>query len=441
MSAKCRPLSRGDRRRNEKLARLRAIVRRDVAIVAVDLAASEQAAVVADHDSVVLGRRTFAGSAWVIDDVLDWAEPIAHDAGYAGVVLACEPTGHRWKVLLERSRARGVAMVCVHTMLVHRGREEEDYTRNRSDYGDATVIARRCAELKCYVPHTQDGPWARLRHLGARRHALVVEATAARQALRDLLECAWPSVLETASEPLQSRTWRACMDVSCDPATIRGMGWRRFERAVRVRLGSWGGVRRNHRVMRAVFDTAAAPGGIPGERAAVCERAGFALGDWHRCLVELADVEARMVGVLAEVGLAELVDTIPGLSRVGAAAILAETGDPGRFDSPRVWVKHAGLCPRANESGAYRGETKVSGRGRPLLRTAAWRAIWGMLPHNPVYAARYAHLTGRNRNRLTDAQARTALAAALLRQLYVVVTRRVAWDPARAGREVTTQAA
>jgi hypothetical protein len=70
-------LSRGDRRRNERLARLRLIVRRDFAVVAVDLASAKQAVVVTDHDSMVLGRRMFAGDAWVIDDILDWAEPIA----------------------------------------------------------------------------------------------------------------------------------------------------------------------------------------------------------------------------------------------------------------------------------------------------------------------------------------------------------------------------
>ena len=50
--------------------------------------------------------------------------------------------------------------------------------------------------------------------------------------------------------------------------------------------------------------------------------------------------------------------------------------------------------------------------------------------HNKVYADRYAHLTTRPDNPLRDGQARAAIAAALLRQLFVVVTRRIAWDPA-----------
>jgi transposase len=110
--------------------------------------------------------------------------------------------------------------------------------------------------------------------------------------------------------------------------------------------------------------------------------------------------------------------------------ILAQTGDPARYDSPRAWVKHAGLAPQANESGRYRGKTRQSGRGRPGLRVAAWRAIWGALRCNRVYAARHATLTSRDTNRLTNGQAHAALAAALLRQLHVVVTHRIPWDPA-----------
>ena len=440
-----RLLTRGDRRRNEKLIRLRSVVRRDLAVVGVDLASAKQAAVVTDHDSVVLARRMFPGDAWVVDEILDWAEPIARAAGFAGVVLGCEPTGHRWKPLLDGGRARGVELVCVNPMLVHRGREEEDFTRDRSDFKDATVIAKRVVELRCYLPYALEGHWCRLRHLGARRADQLVAATAARQALAALLECVWPAALAVASEPLRSLTWRAAMAVATDPAAVTAMGFEAFAAAVRAELPRWGGQRRNLRILRAVFAAAADPGGVARERAAACERAGFLVADWHRALAEIAEAEARMVDTLDALELTELVTTIAGLSPVGGAAILAETGDPARFDCARTWVKHAGLCPRANESGTFHGATKISGRGRPGLRTAAWRAVWGALPNNPVYAARYTQLTTRADNPLNDGQARAAIAAGLLRQLYAVVTRRVAWDPALAGpatrEEVVNQAA
>ena len=87
------------------------------------------------------------------------------------------------------------------------------------------------------------------------------------------------------------------------------------------------------------------------------------------------------------------------------------------------------------------GRSRISGRGRPRLRLAAWRAVWGALHTNSVMAARYQHLTTRTTNPLSDGQARAALAAALLRWMHVIVTRRVSWDPAIASAAEDLQAA
>ena len=57
-------VSRGDRNRNARLARLRELVPVDNAIVGIDLADKKQMVVVTDHDSKVLARRTFRCKAW-----------------------------------------------------------------------------------------------------------------------------------------------------------------------------------------------------------------------------------------------------------------------------------------------------------------------------------------------------------------------------------------
>ena len=111
-------------------------------------------------------------------------------------------------------------------------------------------------------------------------------------------------------------------------------------------------------------------------------------GDWRTTKTRLAEVESPMVEVLDELGLTELLTSIPGVSAVGAATILAETGDLARFDSPRTLVKHAGLCPARQLQRRLYGRARISRRGRPGLRLAAWRAVWGAMQHNPVMAAR-----------------------------------------------------
>ena len=115
-----------------------------------------------------------------------------------------------------------------------------------------------------------------------------------------------------------------------------------FLAALREQLVAQGGKKVWRRIALGVRAAAAEPGGIAAERDAILERAAFAFGDRMSALAALADVEARMVAVLDELGLTCLVTTIPGLTAVGAAVILAQTGDPARYDTPRAWVKHGG---------------------------------------------------------------------------------------------------
>jgi transposase len=439
-------LSRGDRNRNARLARLRQLLPLSNAIVGIDLADDKQAAVVTDHDSRVIARRRVSARAWELGDLLDWALSKAAAAGFASVTVACEPTGHRWRVLDQLTAGRGLALVCVQPLLVYRAREGEDLTRDKSDPKDAVIIARLAAGLHCYEPERADAVWARLRHLGARRNQLTDGATAQVNQIRDLLECAWPAVLSASGSPFRSCSWRAAVAVVLDRsagdlARVRRLGPDRFTAAVRRELPRWGATRPCLRIVRAVFEALSDGAGVTAHRPGALERVHLAMGDWRDTRARLADVEARMVAVLDDLQLTGLVTTIAGLTPVGAAAILAETGDPARFASPRSLVKHAGLCPRDNASGAFQGKTSISGRGRPGLRVAAWRAVWAALPNNPVMAARFAHLTTRQENRLARQQARTACAAALLRWIHVVVTRRVAWDPAIAGGSTPLQQA
>jgi transposase len=222
-------LSRGDRNRNARLAALRVVLPRDHAVLGIDLAQSRQAAVLADHDSRVIARWRPRCSPWKLGELLERALRKARSAGFSGITVACEPTGHRWMVIAQLAAERGIPMVCVQPLVVARAGEAEDYTRGKSDDRDAVLIARLAAQLHCYLPEQADRGWARLRHLGARRSRLIESATACGQQLRDLLEVARPAVLPAAADPLESATWLACLQVTlegCDGdlAAVRALG-------------------------------------------------------------------------------------------------------------------------------------------------------------------------------------------------------------------------
>ncbi len=56
-------------------------------------------------------------------------------------------------------------------------------------------------------------------------------------------------------------------------------------------------------------------------------------------------------------------------------------------------------------------------------------AHWGAQQANPVYAARYHHLTTREDNKLTPTHAQSVIAAGILRHLHALITTGTAWDP------------
>jgi transposase len=320
-------LSRGDKRRNNKLGLLRELVPLGNAILGIDLADEKQVLVLADHDSRVLARKRVKAKAWELGPVLDWAWRVADQHGFAGVTVGCEPTGHRWRVLNELAVQRDMTLMCVNPMLVGRAREAEDYTRDKSDDKDAMLIARLVAQLHCYVPERADETWARLRQLGARRDRLITEAIACVAQLRDLLECAWPGVLEAAAKPFESTNWCAAVATVLDrcagrPERLARLGLARFEAAVvRRELPRWGGSRRRRAIIEAVFSALVDPTGVLTQRRGALERARWVLADWRSATARLAEVQARMVDVLDELGLTAYVTSIPGVSAVGAGPV------------------------------------------------------------------------------------------------------------------------
>jgi transposase len=454
-------MTRGDRRRNARRERLRGLLPRDGVVVGIDLAEDKQAIAVVDHDVRVLARKTVRVKAFRLGEALDWAVGQARVKGFGSVAVACEPTGPRWLQVQRLCGERGLPLVCIQPLVSHIAREQQDYTRHKSDESDCVMIARLAIELYCYVPEELDEAWAQLRHLGRRRAQLITAATASVQRIRDFLSVAWPVVTETCAYPLESTTWLAAVQVvtgRCggDPGRLAGMGEEAFTAVVRGAQRGWGGQKAWGTICRRVFaaltDT---EGVVVSARRGLLRRVADELGDLQRTRAQLRAVEADMVAVLAELGLSRLAG-IPGLTAVGAAAILAETGDPRRYDSSSSLVKHAGLSPSENASGAFAGQAHISRRGRPGLRLAVWRAVWPMLIHSPVMAAKYAALTraagaaadaaqaadGQSgagsrqvsaaaaAARARRAKARVACAASLLRWIYSIVVHDTSWDAA-----------
>ena len=373
--------TRGDRRRNARRERLRGLLPRDGAVVGIDLAEDKQALAVIDHDVRVLARKTVRVKAFRLGEALNWAVAQARAKGFARVTVACEPTGARWMQVQRLCAERGLPLVCIQPLMSHIAREQQDYTTHKTDESDCVMIARLAVELHCYIPEELDEAWAHLRHLGRRRAQLITAESASMHRIRDFLSVAWPTVMETCAQPLLSRTWLAAMQLvtercGADPARVAAMGEEAFTAAVRGAVAGWGGKKAWGTICRRIFAALTDTEGVVAwSRRGLLRRVADELGDLQRTRAQLRAVEADMVTVLDELGLSRLAD-IPALTAVGAAAILAKAGDPRRYDSSSSLVKHAGMSPSDNASGAFLGDAHISRHGQ--ARAAADRLARGM---------------------------------------------------------------
>jgi hypothetical protein len=200
---------------------------------------------VAGADGQVLARRSPQVSVHDLGPCLGWALEQARVAGYAGLSVACEPTGSRWMAVQDLCAVRSLPFVCVQPLVSHVAREQEDLTGDKTDEGDSALIARLARELHCYEPEYLEGAWAELRDEGRRRAQLITSATAARQLIRDKLGLVAPALLESACEPFDSPTWLASLEVvlECcggDVAKVAAMGYEAFAAAAAGVLPGWG---------------------------------------------------------------------------------------------------------------------------------------------------------------------------------------------------------
>ena len=106
------------------------------------------------------------------------------------------------------------------------------------------------------------------------------------------------------------------------------------------------------------------------------------------------DITAMIAPFVAEI---DLLDTIPGVNRRSAEAVLAEIGpDMSRFPSSGNLASWAGMCPGNNESAGKRFSGKTR-KGSKWLRTALVESAEAAARTKGTYlAAQYARIKGRH---------------------------------------------
>lgn len=156
------------------------------------------------------------------------------------------------------------------------------------------------------------------------------------------------------------------------------------------------------------------------------ERARTVLRVLH---AELLDLEGRIREVSAEIQnvadtdeIARRLMTIPGIGPLGATAILAAVGDPGRFRKARDVAAWLGLVPRQHSTGGKQTLLGIAKRGSSYLRTLLVHGARSVMMHLDRSKDRLGRWADELRARMHSNKVVVALAAKLARIVWVILT-------------------
>ncbi len=344
----------------------------------------------------VCETRSFSALPPGLDELAEWL--VGHEVSAA----AMEGTGVYWRAPWDRLSEAGIEVQLLHAQHVKqlRGR--------KTDVEDSRWLARVCQFGLGRPSLVPDRTFLALRSLSRHRRSLVQERARVRNRVQKVIDRAGVRIGGIISDVF-GVNGRIMLD-----GLIAGD-------SREVILG-----RLSHHVS--------------GKLAALGSALTFTLADWERELLrDLVSAEAalqtRMQAVQAMMlerlephrEALELLQTMPGIDRVAAASILAETGpDMSVFGSVQAFAAWAGLCPGNNETAGKRRHGATRRGSRYLRATLVEAAHAATNTRNCQFAGFKRSVAARRGNK----RALVAAAHKIARILYVILRDRAPYrDP------------
>lgn len=124
-----------------------------------------------------------------------------------------------------------------------------------------------------------------------------------------------------------------------------------------------------------IYETACGSIGLPvPPDAPAVSMFRLVIGEARGLIRQRDAIEAMADTLLLDSSDYKLLRRIPGIGPINALTILAEAGDLRRFRRHRQFLKFCGLDLATQQSGAFRGQTKLSKYGNARLRRTLWLA-------------------------------------------------------------------
>lgn len=307
--------------------------------------------------------------------------------GLGGVHVVCEPTGGYERKLLRTARQLGLTTEYVSGQAVHRCATVESNDTGKSDRKDPGTIHTLAMLGRTLRVRDLSGPYLELRRLNEFHEdedRTVVKIRTQLHTVVQELFVDWPM----PPKFLYAGSGRVLVEhYGCSPYRIVADGHDRFVERMRS-AGRGFRVATAEKLWKAA-ETSVLHRHEQAVERLLAERVRVLRADWERHVGRREAIGQELVRIYEQLPEAKAFSSLP--KRIGRhllARVVAETGPLGDFDDIRQLWRFAGLNLRERSSGAFKGQLKISKKGRALLRKILYQIAFGCLvAKGGMYAA------------------------------------------------------
>jgi transposase len=289
------------------------------------------------------------------------------------VVCAFEATGNYHRPIAWRLAEAGFEVRLVSSLALARTREALHNSWDKNDPKDAQVILHMLRIQATQVYH--DPLRAGINDVQelSKTHEAIARAKTEIQhrILTHYLPLYFPEIDRFRGNS-RSDWFFAFLHAFPTPASITALTKEEFVTA------AWDVVGRKvskTQILMDIYETARSSIGLPLPLDAPAIRMFRMVIDEARSLIrQRNEIEAQADELLRHSQDYQLLRQIPGIGPINALTIIAEAGDLRRFGHHRQFLKFCGLDLSTQQSGQYRGQTRLSKFGNARLRRTLWIA-------------------------------------------------------------------
>jgi len=291
---------------------------------------------------------------------------LADMEGFSGVHVLCEPTGGYEKNLLRIARELGFSMAYVNGESVAKLHVVRQNDTGKTDELDPRIIHLAGMQGRQLAVRALPEAYEQLRTLNQIYEQEDKACVMAKNCLNHTLLELFPDLRLTPSQLFSATGSALIQEFGAHPGRIMEAGWPKFVCRMKKHVPKI-----KTKTLQQLSDDALVSNlhaGGPEVKDLLAGRVCELYSDWKRHQTRKETLKKQMTALYQPLPEYQRLKAISGVPDFLMARLIGETGPLDDYHSARRLLRMGGLNLRERKSGKYKGQNRISKKGRSLLR-------------------------------------------------------------------------